>query len=132
MAVGMLICPDPNGNCSQSSGADCQMDCDGVACSCPPDAEFSFVAEGPNFDPSPSEIQQMMNTCGGPGTYTSVSPVDSDGNPVNPSDCDQTDSSGKITRVVCYKCSSYPPGWPGFGWGGWAAVGPEGEEVFIG
>jgi hypothetical protein len=109
------------------------MDCSGTTCSCPPEAQFTFIAEGPSFQPSPSEISQMESTCGGPGSYVSVSQVDSNGNTVNPSDCDQTDSNGKVTRTICYKCSAYPSGgWGGGGWGGWAAVGPENEEVFIG
>jgi len=135
MAVGMLICPDPNGNCSQSSGNDCQMDCDAVSCSCPPEAQFTFTAEGPSFGPSSSEIEQMESTCGGPGSFISVAAVDSDGNPVNPSDCDQTDPTGKVTRIICYKCHAYGPLFPGT-WGRngavWAAVGPKNEEVFIG
>lgn len=132
MPVGMLICPDPNGNCAQSSGNDCQMECT-VLCSCPADAEFTFTAEGPSFQPSSSEIQQMESTCGGPGSYVQIDAVDADGNTVSPpTNCDQTDPSGKITRTICYKCSSYFPGGPGSGSSSWAAIGPEGEEVFIG
>lgn len=130
MAVGMLICPDPNGNCSQSSGNDCQMECDAVPCSCPPDAEFTFTAEGPDFQPQPWEIQMMENTCGGPSSFTQLDAVDGDGNPVPPSDCDQVDSNGVVTRTICYKCNSYDP-WGG-GWGWWASIGPNGETVFIG
>lgn len=141
MAVGTLICPDPNGNCSQSSGADCQMDCDGgtVICQCPPEAMRSFILEGPSFQLSPAQIADLEMSCGGnmPGSsgpsYQSVDPVDMDGNPVNPSDCEETDSNGKVTRLFCYKCTNYSLwGWGSNGSISWAPVGPDGEKVFIG
>jgi len=129
-----LLCPDVNGDCAQENPNDpskCSNDCV-VSCDCPDDYEYRFLTYGPGYALSAADQATLDNDCGAAG-YTRLTPVDGDGNDVGISDCyDVTDPSA---RVECYKCNatySFPWEMSALGGPGYAAVGPEGSNVFVG
>jgi hypothetical protein len=122
-----LLTPDSAGKCGQqaSLGSPCTDGCDSNYCSCPSDVDFNKTVEGPNFQPTQAEIDQMNSQCKAadpyslsrpwPGPYyEEVLPLDPDGNPVSsPFECDAKweliGGQWKSTKSACFKCLPPPP-----------------------